>query len=287
MNYKTRKRIWPVSFAAALGVVAMLALLTATVLLPGAARAQTPTEPTDPLALGMPMGVSATANSDTQITLSWTAASGRAIAGYMVQRKSGNGAFAAVSPAHMGTDTLYVDMGLTPSTSYTYQVRAMRSATDTGPWSADASEMTTAAGTTVTPPVIDTPAGTKLESSSTSGGASVKLTLTIVNLPNNLNSGSWVEIYLEDDYQEPGSISRQDVVFIATNADDTGDPATNDGGTVTAAAVEIDDGGEIDGEADAVVISARIPDMDPRGRQLWLPPPRPNPDDDCCLVRRD
>ena len=28
MNYKTRKRIWPVSFVAALGVVAMLALLT-------------------------------------------------------------------------------------------------------------------------------------------------------------------------------------------------------------------------------------------------------------------
>ena len=41
MNYKTRKRIWPVSFAAALGVVAMLALLTATVLMPGATQAQT------------------------------------------------------------------------------------------------------------------------------------------------------------------------------------------------------------------------------------------------------
>ena len=92
----------------------------------------------------------------------------------------------------------------------------------------------------------DPPAGTMLESSSTSGGASVKLTLTIVDLPNNLNSGSWVEIYLEDDYQEPGSISRQDVVFIATNADGTGTRATNDGGTVTAAAVEIDDGGEIE-----------------------------------------
>ena len=116
-----------------------------------------------------------------------------------------------------------------------------------------------------------TPAGTMLKSSSTSGGASVKLTLTIVDLPNNLNSGSWVEIYLEDDYQEPDSISRQDVVFIATNADGTGDPATNDGGTVTAADVEIDDGGEIDGEDDAVVISARIPDMDPRDDRFGYP----------------
>ena len=117
-----------------------------------------------------------------------------------------------------------------------------------------------------------------LESSSTSGGASVKLTLTIVDLPNNLNSGSWVEIYLEDDYQDPGSISRQDVVFIATNADGTGTSATNDGGTVTAAAVEIDDGGEIgnpdpneDDDEDAVVISARIPDMDPRDDSFGYP----------------
>ena len=115
------------------------------------------------------------------------------------------------------------------------------------------------------------PAGTMLESSSTSGGASVKLTLTIVDLPNNLNSGSWVEIYLEDDYQEPDSISRQDVVFIATNADGTGTRATNDGGTVTAAAVEIDDGGEIGEEDAAVVISARIPDMDPRDDTFGYP----------------
>ena len=122
------------------------------------------------------------------------------------------------------------------------------------------------------------PAGTKLESSSTSGGASVKLTLTIVNLPEDLNSGSWVEIYLEDDYQEPDSISRQDVVFIATNADGMGVRETNDGGTVTAAAVEIDDGGEIrnpdpneEDDEDAVVISARIPDMDPRDDNFGYP----------------
>ena len=128
-----------------------------------------------------------------------------------------------------------------------------------------------------------------LESSSTSGGASVKLTLTIVDLPNNLNSGSWVEIYLEDDYQEPGSISRQDVVFIAMGGTDAQRRATNDGGTVTAAAVEIDDGGKIvraDDPAttdedesrtdeDVVVISARIPDMDPRDDNFGYPGVRP------------
>ena len=258
MNYKTRKRIWLVSFAAALGVVAMLALLTATVLIPGIAQAQTP--PPDPLALGMPMAVSATVNSDTQITLSWTAASGRGITGYMVQRKSGTGAFAAVSPAHTGTDTMYVDMDLAASTSYTYQVRAMRSAEE-GLWSADASAMTTAAGTTVPP--VTTPSGAMLKSSSSTGSAGVKLTLTI-ELDENLTGSSWVEIYLEDDYQEPGSIAKEDVVFEVqgTNPADTDPPSNPTLNTTFAAAdVEIDDGGDLNDEDNAVVISARIPDM--------------------------
>ena len=208
MNYKTRKRIWPVSFAAALGVVAMLALLTATVLMPGATQAQMITPPPDPFLLGAPTAVSATADSDTQITLRWTAASGRGVNGYMVQRKSGNDAFAAVSPAHTGTVTMYEDTGLTPSTSYTYQVRAMQSATDSGPWSADASAMTAAAG--MLPDTMD-PASdpaSPLVSSSSTGSAAVKLTLTI-DLEQNLTGSSWVEIYLEDDYQEPGSIAKE------------------------------------------------------------------------------
>ena len=75
--------------------------------------------------------------------------------------------------------TMYVDTGLTPSTSYTYQVRAMQSATDSGPWSADASAMTPAAGTTVTPPVTDTPADATIDSSSTSASAAVELKLAV------------------------------------------------------------------------------------------------------------
>ena len=102
-----------------------------------------------------------------------------------------------------------------------------------------------------------------LVSSSTTGSAAVKLTLTI-DLDQNLTGSSWVEIYLENDYQEPGSIAKEDVVFEVqgTNPADT-DPPSNPtlNTTFSAAAVEIDDGGEIDGEEDAVVISARIPDM--------------------------
>ena len=126
----------------------------------------------------------------------------------------------------------------------------------------------TGPGTTPPPPTdatdgTDLPAGAMLESSSDTSSAGVKLTLTI-ELDRNLTGSSWVEIYLEDDYQEPGSIARENVIFEiqGTNPAETNPPSNPTlNTTFTAAAVEIDDGGEIDGEEDAVVISARIPDM--------------------------
>ena len=112
-------------------------------------------------------------------------------------------------------------------------------------------------------PGTDLPAGAMLKSSSSTSSAGVKLTLTI-ELDRNLTGSSWVEIYLEDDYQEPGSIAKENVIFEiqGTNPAET-DPPSNPtlNTTFAAAAVEIDDGGEIEGEEDAVVISARIPDM--------------------------
>ena len=126
----------------------------------------------------------------------------------------------------------------------------------------------TGPGTTPPPPTdatdgTDLPAGAMLESSSDTSSAGVKLTLTI-ELDRNLTGSSWVEIYLEDDYQEPGSIAKENVIFEiqGTNPAETNPPSNPTlNTTFTAAAVEIDDGGEIDGEEDAVVISARIPDM--------------------------
>ena len=116
--------------------------------------------------------------------------------------------------------------------------------------------------------------GAMLKSSSSTGSAGVKLTLTI-ELDENLNSGSWVELYLEDDYQEPGDISTADVIFSATGGTPStaGTPSstTGDGGTFDAAAVEIDDGGKIGTEEDVVVISAKIPDMDPRDDYYGYP----------------
>ena len=64
--------------------------------------------------------------------------------------------------------------------------------------------------------------GTMFSSSSTTGSATVKLTLTI-DLEQNLTGSSWVEIYLEDDYQEPGSIAKENVIFEARGTPRTGD----------------------------------------------------------------
>ena len=105
--------------------------------------------------------------------------------------------------------------------------------------------------------------GNMITPSTTTGSAAVKLTLTIV-LEQDLTGSSWVEIYLENDYQEPGSIARENVIFEVqginpAETDPPSNPTLNT--TFSAAAVEIDDGGKIDGEEDAVVISARIPDM--------------------------
>ena len=105
-----------------------------------------------------------------------------------------------------------------------------------------------------------TPAGATLQSSSSTSSAGVKLTLTI-ELKENLTGSSWVEIYLEDDYQEPGSIAKENVVFEARGDPTTGGSGVDKDTTFAAAAVEIDDGGKLNDEDNAVVISARIPDM--------------------------
>ena len=108
--------------------------------------------------------------------------------------------------------------------------------------------------------VVATPVS--LESSSSTGSAGIKLTL-IVPLTENLTGSNWVEIYLEDDYQEPGSIPNAAIVFEA-RGDPTSGAANNAvdlNTTFAAAAVEVDDGGDLNGEDNAVVIFARIPDM--------------------------
>ena len=114
----------------------------------------------------------------------------------------------------------------------------------------------------------DPPAKTKLESSSTSGGASIQLTLTIDAADmENLVAGDRIEIYLEDDYSVPDSISTSDVYFRVPG----GGIAQNNGGRVNAADVSIDDSDHFTADKDDWAIAILVPDMDPRDDEFGYP----------------
>jgi uncharacterized repeat protein (TIGR03806 family) len=82
----------------------------------------------DTAAPSVPAGVSATAQSSTQITVTWTASTdpgtnATGVAGYRVYRDAGAQPIASV------TTTTYTDSNLTPGTAYSYTVRAYDAAT--------------------------------------------------------------------------------------------------------------------------------------------------------------
>jgi hypothetical protein len=106
------------------------------------ATATTPTpDITPPTA---PATLSAAAVSNTQVNLSWAAATDNvAVTGYLIERCQGAGCstFAQIA-APPGTGTSYGDAGLTASTSYSYRVRATDGAGNLGPYSPVASATT-------------------------------------------------------------------------------------------------------------------------------------------------
>jgi YD repeat-containing protein len=103
---------------------------------------------------GAPTNISATAQSISQINVSWTASSaaaGSTISGYYVERCQGAG---CTSFSQIGTtsDPSYVDPGLSPSTTYVYRIRSYSSAGLTSAYSATASATTNADTTPPTAP---------------------------------------------------------------------------------------------------------------------------------------
>jgi fibronectin type 3 domain-containing protein len=73
-----------------------------------------------------PSNLTATAASSTQINLTWTASTDNVgVTGYLIQRCQGAGCttFAQIA-APAGTGTTYIDTGLSPSMSYSYQIIA-------------------------------------------------------------------------------------------------------------------------------------------------------------------
>ena len=98
------------------------------------AEASATTDPAD--APGMPTAVSASATSDTEITVTWSSPAsngGADITGYMVQSayEMSDGTMSDwmdVDPAHTGMTMSYMDTGLMEMTKYYYRVAAMNAA---------------------------------------------------------------------------------------------------------------------------------------------------------------
>ena len=79
-----------------------------------------------------PSNLTATAASSTQINLSWTASTDNvAVTGYKIQRCQGASCttFAQIATPS-GTGTTYIDTGLSPSTSYSYEIIATDAASN-------------------------------------------------------------------------------------------------------------------------------------------------------------
>ena len=252
MSDKTRKRIWLMPVAAAIGVVALLAVLAATVWTPSTAQAQAPFLP--------PGNLVATEISATQIDLSWSAGVGQT--SYEVQRMTGSGAFMTVSTAtNPGNATTYMDMGLTASTMYTYQVRGVNV---DGPsaWAAVAMATTMAAGTSGTSGTGMSATGDMITSDSTSGGGAPQIELTIAELGMDLNVGSSIVLYLEDDFQEPDSIPMSSVYLVAEGGDMDQMVKTGNGSRVyVTSPVKIKTGAYFDDDKKDIAIRVLVPDM--------------------------
>ena len=121
-------------------------------------------------------------------------------------------------------------------------------------------------GTPISP--ADPLAVTMLKSSSTSGGAGIMLTLTIKAADmEDLVAGDRIEIYLEDDYSVPDSISTSDVYFRVPG----GGVGQNNGGRVNSADVSIDDDDHFTADKDDLAIAILVPDMDPRDDEFGYP----------------
>jgi len=101
-----------------------------------------------------PTNLTATAQSSSQINLSWSASTDNiGVTGYRVERCQGAGC-ATFTQIATPTSNSYSDTGLSASTSYTYRVRAVDAAGNLSGYSTNASAITQA------PPPLDTQAPT-------------------------------------------------------------------------------------------------------------------------------
>ena len=104
--------------------------------------------------------------------------------------------------------------------------------------------------------------GAMIESSSTSASVAVQLKLTILDLPMDLEGGSSVVLYLEDDFKVPDNIDRDTVYFTAKGGSGDDDESTSNGRRVYATdPVEIDTDAHFTADKKDWDIQVLIPDM--------------------------
>ena len=111
---------------------------------------------------------------------------------------------------------------------------------------------------TPTPTAPPGPAAT-IKSSSTSANSTVQLTLTIDSLPENLEGGSSIVLYLEDQFKVPDSIAPGAVYFTASNP--TSDATWNGGRVYATDPIEIETDGHFTADKKDWDIQVLIPDM--------------------------
>lgn len=150
------------------------------------------TPPTDP------SNLRATANSSSQITLTWTESSDTSgIASYSVQRSTTSTTGPWTSVGTGITATTFTNTGLTASTTYYYQVRAVDNAGNVSNWSTTAQATTLSATVDTTPPSAPTlslatfpPSGTNIDLSWTASTDNVAVSK--YSLERSLNGSTWV-----------------------------------------------------------------------------------------------
>ena len=104
--------------------------------------------------------------------------------------------------------------------------------------------------------------GAMIESSSTSANAAVQLKLTIPNLPMDMEGGSSIVLYLEDQFKVPETIDRDNVYFTADGGTSAQDASTSNGRRIYATdPVEIDTDAHFTPDKKDWDIQVLIPDM--------------------------
>jgi uncharacterized repeat protein (TIGR03806 family) len=194
-------------FAVTLWIQAFVIGLTAC----GGGNSKDPAPPpvtpvADTTAPTVPAGVTASAQSTTEVTITWTASTdaGTGVAGYRVFRDASATAIATV------TATAFTDTNLTAGTTYSYTVRAFDAATPANESAASAAADATTNDTTPTPPTgqsgLDArPSNTScLAGDAPSTAVSFAVQRVFPNLPNFTQPIALM--------QEPGSSARWYVV---------------------------------------------------------------------------